>query len=147
MYHRNITERIIELQAKGFSAEETRQALQEQNSINIGIATIYRHRTGAIAQEITDELIRQQQRDILRQQQTNPELALKYRNELLKLLIPVKAEILSKNLNVSQSEVKHVIEFVDPTPTSTETPNQISNALQTSLIPLVNGKISDSELR
>jgi len=92
MYPRNITERILELQAKGFTAEETRLAIKEQNDKEIGLATIYRHRTGTASKEIADETLKQQQRSILKQEQANPQLAMKYRNELLKLLIPQRIE-------------------------------------------------------
>jgi len=88
MYPKQITERILELQAKGFSAEETRQAIKEQNGVGIALDTIYRHRKGAVSHEIAEETFKQQQRSILKQDQANPELAMRYRNELLKLLIP-----------------------------------------------------------
>lgn len=105
MYGKTITQYIIECQAKGLTGEETQQALKDQKGITVHLNTIYAHRKSSVGQEITDELIRQQQRDILRQQQSNPELSLKYRNELLKILVPFKAEIESRNLNITKTEV------------------------------------------
>jgi hypothetical protein len=114
MYARSITQRIVELQAHGFSATETQKALNEQYSINIGINTVYRHRKSDVGQEIIEELIRQQERDILKSDSDDRELAMRYRNELLKILIPSRMEILSKSLNLTQTTVKHVVELVDP---------------------------------
>ena len=98
MYPRQVTELIIYYQALGFSAEETRKVLKEQNGININLNTIYKHRRSPIGQEMINELIRQQQRDILKVDAENKPLAMKYRNELLKLLLQKPTEI-----NVSAS--------------------------------------------
>ncbi|TFH21656.1 hypothetical protein E4G67_05400 [Candidatus Bathyarchaeota archaeon] len=93
MYPRNITEKILELQAKGYSAELTKEYLEDHGTPNIHLNTIYNHRRGTVSQEITDELVRQQQLDItLANQKGKRELAMKYRNELLKLLIPQRIE-------------------------------------------------------
>jgi hypothetical protein len=92
MYPKLVTEKIIELQAKGFSAEETRSYFKQEQDLNIGINTIYRHRKSVVGQEIADEMVRAQQRSIRRQEEKNPGLAMKYRNELLKLLIPQRIE-------------------------------------------------------
>jgi len=95
-YPKNITEEIVHYQALGFSAEETREALIDKNTVTISLNTIYKHRKSAVAQEIIDELIRQQERRILKQEHDNPELSLKYSNELLKILIPTRVETYSK---------------------------------------------------
>ena len=92
MYPKLITEKIIELQAKGFSAEETRSYFEQEQGLKIGINTVYRHRKSVVGQEIADEMVRAQQRSIRRQEEKNPGLAMKYRNELLKLLIPQRIE-------------------------------------------------------
>lgn len=109
MYPRTVTERIIELQAKGFSAEETRQAILEQNDVKICVDTIYKHRKGAVSREIADETLKQQQRSILKQDNANPELAMKFRNELLKLLIPQRIVLdqkteITENVNINATE-------------------------------------------
>jgi hypothetical protein len=93
MYPRNITEKILELQAKGYSGELTKEYLSDHGTPGIHLNTIYNHRKGTVSKEITDELVRQQQLDItLANQKGKRELALKYRNELLKLLIPQRIE-------------------------------------------------------
>ena len=86
MYSKIITQRIIELQAKGFSAEETKKILLEKDGLDISVDTIYRHRKSPVGQELIAELIRQQERSIVRADSTDPPLAMKYRNELLKIL-------------------------------------------------------------
>jgi hypothetical protein len=59
----------------------------------IHLNTIYNHRKGTVSKEITDALVRQQQQDItLANQKGKRDLAMKYRNELLKLLIPQRIE-------------------------------------------------------
>jgi hypothetical protein len=93
MYPRNITEKILELQAKGYSAELTKEYLADHSTPGIHLNTIYNHRKGTVSKEITDELVRQQQQGItLANQKGKRELSLKYRNELLKLLIPQRIE-------------------------------------------------------
>lgn len=142
MYPKQVTELIVYYQALGFSAEETRTALKDKNSITINLNTIYKHRKSTVGQEITDELIRQQERDILKVESENKALALKYRNELLKLLIPFKTEILSKSLSINQTEVKHVIELVDPdNPTETYPPDEVQAAQRAGIIPPVKSPI------
>ena len=96
MYPRTVTQRIIELQALGFSAEETRNRLRERDGITINIDTIYKHRRSSVGREIIDELIRMQLRSIAHAAGKGaPAQALKYRNEMLKILIPVRIESLS----------------------------------------------------
>jgi hypothetical protein len=68
-----------------------------------------------------DELLRQQLRDIL--QATDKELQLKYRNELLKILVPLRIEAVTKSLTLTQTTVKHVVELVDPDNLNTQ--NQV----------------------
>lgn len=104
-YPKTITEAIIHYQAIGFSAHETQKALKEENGLDISLNAIYRHRKSIVAQEIIDEDIRNQKRRILKAEASNPELALKYANELLKIEIPARMEIISKNLTVNKTEV------------------------------------------
>lgn len=95
-YPKQVTEDIIHYQAIGFSASETVEIFKKERSVTIAINTVYRHRKSAVAQEIIDELIRQQERRILKQEHDNPALSLKYSNELLKILIPTRVETYSK---------------------------------------------------
>lgn len=92
MYARTITQRIIELQAKGFTLNETKDYLDKEYGINIHINTIWNHRKSPAGQEIIDELIRQQERAILKADVEDRALAMKYRNELLKILLPQRIE-------------------------------------------------------
>lgn len=109
MYTKQVTNRIVELWAMGFSAEETRTALQEQYNIKPCLDTIYQHRHSLTAQHLIDELLRQQERAILKVGTDQPELALKYRNELLKILLPQRIEAISKQV------IEHIEEKRDVT--------------------------------
>lgn len=110
MYSKEVTGWIDECWAKGFTAEQTVEAIHKKHDIKLGIATVYRRRHSRTTHELVEELMRQQQFDITIS--TNEELKLKYRNELLKIFIPQMAIV--KNINETESTVKHVIEFVDP---------------------------------
>lgn len=109
MYPRHITQRIIELQAKGFGAYETKEYLDKEYGINIHPNTIYNHRKSPVGQEIIDELIRQQERAILRADAEDRKLAMHYRNELLKILLPQRIEAISKQV------IQHIEEKRDVT--------------------------------
>ena len=109
-----MTEKIIEYWGLGFSAHETKDALLTEQQINIGLNTIYKHRHSLTGQNLIDQLINKQLRDILSQRKDNPELSMRYRNELLKILVPVQIETINKNLTISQTTVKHVVELIDP---------------------------------
>lgn len=85
--------RIVEMWGLGFTAEETRRALREQYRTHVGLATVYRKRHSITAQEIIDELMRKQMRDIARDD--NSDLRMKYRDKLLEKLIPQRVESLS----------------------------------------------------
>lgn len=92
----------------GFSAEETRSTLKEQNGISITLNTVYRHRKSAVGQEIVEELIRRQERSILKADTDDPALAMKYRNELLKILVPQRIEAYTKvdqNVNTTVTNI------------------------------------------
>lgn len=137
MYSREITKLILDLEAKGYTAELTQKWLTEHSYPTVHLNTIYNHRKGPTAQEIIDEMITQQQQDItIADQQGNRKLAMHYRNELLKVLVPIKTEILSKSLSVNQTEVKHVIELVDPdNPAQTYPQDEVQAARRANIIP------------
>ena len=83
LYSKLIIEQFIRLQAHGFSAEETRDYIQEHYEKKPCLDTIYRHRKSPIGKEMLEELIRQQERSILKQDTANPPLAMKYRSDLI----------------------------------------------------------------
>ena len=102
MFSRAVTQRIIELQAIGLSAEETRKRLRERDDITLSLNTVYNHRRSSVGREIIDELIRMQLRSIAHAAAGKGSAqAMKYRNELLKILIPVRIE----NLSVHKEEI------------------------------------------
>jgi len=120
-YSKETTSLILADWAKGATAEETCKHVEEVNGRPIGIATVYRHRHSLTTQDLIDELLRQQERDITK---AEAKTALHYRNELLKILLPVKILQLNKNINENREiqEVRHVIELVDP---DNPAPNQV----------------------
>jgi len=104
-YSREVTNKIVECWGLGFTAEETVKALEEWKGIHVGLATVYRHRHSLTAQNIIDELMRKQFRDIAKEE--NPELRMKFRNELLKILVPQRIEAMSysrQDVNVRKVE-------------------------------------------
>jgi polyphosphate kinase len=134
MYSKEVTTIILADFARGATAEETRQHLKDTLSISPALNTIYTHRHSITTEQLVDELQRQQERDITKEQ--NSEVRMKYRNELLKILVPLRAEILTKNLSINQSEVKHVIELVDPdNPAQTYPQVEVQAARRANIIP------------
>ena len=111
MYRKEITRLIIECWGKGLSAEETREFIHRKEDILIGLATVYRHRHSITGQQMVDEIFREQRRDIALEQ--NGETRMKYRNELLKILVPQRIESYSKI--ESESTEKIVVENVSET--------------------------------
>ena len=83
LYQKSITEEIIRLQANGFSAEETRAYLKKEKDIEPALNTIYKHRRSPIGVEMLNELIRHQERSILKADSSDPSLAMKYRADLI----------------------------------------------------------------
>lgn len=100
-FSKQITEKIVEHWGLGFTAEESHKALLD-NGIKISLHTVYNHRRSLTAQQLIDELIRRQERAILKADAEHPELAMKYRNELLKVLVPqrIEADIQSTNREI-----------------------------------------------
>jgi Fe2+ or Zn2+ uptake regulation protein len=98
MYPKEITNLIVELWGLVFTAEETVKAIQERKGKHLGIATVYRKRNSLTAQNLIDELLRRQERAILKADTENPELGMKYRNELLKILLPQRIEAISRQI-------------------------------------------------
>ena len=105
-YSREITNKIVECWGLGFTAEETVTAIAEWKGIRIGLATVYRHRHSLTAQQIIEELMRKQMRDIAKED--NSDLRMKYRDKLLEKLIPQTV------LQYSRSVER--VEHVDLTP-------------------------------
>ena len=107
MYSKTVIEKIIDYQARGLSAEETRQALSERDKVKIHINTIYRLRKSPVGLEILHELIRQQERDISRADSEDRSEAMKYRNELIKtyatLLVP-QQPLIQNNVSVEHEK-------------------------------------------
>jgi len=113
-YSKEVTALILSDWAKGVTAVETQTHLRDVLGKTVSTPTIYRHRHSLTTQDLIDELLRQQERDIITVD--SKKLAMHYRNELLKILLPVRIEQLSMNINKNTSEttVKHVVELVDP---------------------------------
>lgn len=103
MYPKTVTQEIVKAWAKGASAEETVTYLQTEIGVHVCLNTIYKKRKSLEAQEMIDELLRQQLREIV--SADDKELKLKYRNELLKIFMPIRQEILSKNITVNKTEL------------------------------------------
>ncbi len=107
MYSKIIIQKIIDYQARGLSAEETKQALSERDHVKIHINTIYTLRKSPVGKEILEELIRQQERDISRADSEDRSEAMKYRNELIKIyaqiLLP-QQPIVQNNISVKQEK-------------------------------------------
>lgn len=101
MYSKEVTTIILADFARGATAEETRQHLKDTLSIEPSLNTIYSHRHSITTEQLVDELQRQQERDITKEQ--NSEVRMKYRNELLKILVPLRAEITSKSETVNKN--------------------------------------------
>jgi len=104
MFPKTVTDKIVEYWAKGLSASETVKAFREDN-VSISLNTVYAHRHSLTAQHLINELLRQQRRDITKAESSNPELAMKYRNELLKILMPQQIEQRVENGNNWQVEI------------------------------------------
>ena len=90
MFRKEVTQRIVELWGLGYTAEETVRELREKYKLRISLHTVYNKRNSLTAQQMITELQREQMKDIATT--SSPGLRLKYRNELLKILLPKKLE-------------------------------------------------------
>mgnify|MGYP007071603287 CR=1 FL=1 len=134
VYSKEVTAVILSDMARGASAEETQKHLADLYGKAPHTNTIYTHRHSITAEQIVDELIRQQQRDITKED--NSDRRMYYRDKLLDKLMQLKIEIVSKNLNINKTEVKHVIELVDPdNPAQTYPPDEVQAARRANIIP------------
>jgi hypothetical protein len=88
-FSKTVIQRIVSLWGRGASAEETVKALQAVG-VKISLQAVYNIRHGLTAQQMIDELQREQQRDI--DQCESPALKMRYRDLLLAKLIPQKVE-------------------------------------------------------
>lgn len=89
-YSKEVTALIITDHAKGATAEETRKHVEEVYGYAPTLNTIYAHRHSVTTEQIVDELLRQQERDITKAE--SPALRMKYRDLLLAKLMPLKVE-------------------------------------------------------
>ena len=83
MYPKHITHEIIRLQANGFTIRETQAYLKEHYQINPHRNTVHSHRHSPIGIEMLNELIRHQERSILKADSTDPQSAMRYRADLI----------------------------------------------------------------
>ena len=137
-YNKQVTNRIVELWALGFTAEESVKTLRDDHP-SISLATIYRHRHNLTAQHLIDELLRRQDRAIFKADTDDPELGMKYRNELLKILLPQKILSYAKS-DVNLTEIQKIIHLHmwRPGDESADNPNSsipISTIRETSKLP------------
>ena len=88
-FSKTVIQRIVNLWGIGASAEETVKALQDED-VKISLHAVYNIRRGLTAQQMIDELQREQQRDIAKCDDSA--LKMKYRDLLLAKLIPQKVE-------------------------------------------------------
>ena len=145
-YSKEIYALILADYAKGADVEETRRHLEQIMGKPIGVATIYRHRCDVTVEQVVDELQRQQERDITKEE--NSDVRMYYRDKLLDKLMPLKQIIISKQISEIQTEVHHVIEFVDPdNPAPTYPPSEVQTARRAGVIPQLTSKIQDTSLR
>ena len=82
------------------------KAFEEKHNIKISLHTVYNKRNSLTAKEMISELQREQLKEIATVK--NPGLRLKYRNELLKILLPIKME---QNMRIDGNS--GVIEILD----------------------------------
>src|SRR3972149_9549354 len=110
MYPKIVTEKIIEYQALGFSGEETREALQGKIGIHPCLNTIYAHRHSPIGIEMLHELIRHQERDILKADVDAKGLAMKYRQKMIEFIGDrVCPPVLREEIRSEHTETQRVL--------------------------------------
>jgi len=105
-YSREVTHKIVECWGLGLTAEETVKAIQEWKDITIALGTVYNHRHSITAQNIIDELIRKQLRDIAKE--SDSDLRMKYRDKLLEKYIPKRVEADLKSEHTETQKLIHL---------------------------------------
>ena len=105
-YSREVTHKIVECWGLGLTAEETVKAIQEWKDITIALGTVYNHRHSITAQNIIDELIRKQLRDIAKEDDSD--LRMKYRDKLLEKYIPKRVEADLKSEHTETQKLIHL---------------------------------------
>ena len=105
-YSREVTHKIVECWGLGLTAEETVKAIQEWKGITIALGTVYNHRHSITAQNIIDELIRKQLRDIAKEDDSD--LRMKYRDKLLEKYIPKRVEADLKSEHTETQKLIHL---------------------------------------
>jgi hypothetical protein len=88
-FSKEIIQRIVHLWGIGATAEETVKALKGEG-VKISLHCVYNLRRSLTAQQIIDELMREQRRDIARSE--DPATRMKYRDLLLAKMVPQKIE-------------------------------------------------------
>lgn len=101
---KTVTKRIVELWGIGASAEETQKALADED-IKLCTNTIYAKRKSITAQEMIEELIRKQLRDIA-QCGDDYRTRLEYRDRMLDKYMPKKTE--NKNEQIGEIKLKWI---------------------------------------
>ena len=105
------TQLIVQCWCNGLTAEETVDYLKEKHKISVALQTVYNHRKSLTAQDMIDELLRQQNRDIALADRA---LKLKYRDRVLAKLMPQKLAVDSivnqTNTNIDET-VNSIIAF------------------------------------
>jgi len=111
-FNKTVIQKIVYLWGLGLTAEETQKILIENNKIKISLHTIYNKRNSITAQQMIDELLRVQQRDIAAAD--SKALRMKYRNELLKILLPQRIEQKTNvNMHITglDQDINKIIQF------------------------------------
>jgi hypothetical protein len=106
------TQLIVQCWCNGLTAEETVDYLKEKHKISVALQTVYNHRKSLTAQDMVDELLRQQNRDIALADRA---LKLKYRDRVLAKLMPLKLAVDSivnqTNTNIDETD-NSIIAFI-----------------------------------
>jgi len=103
---------IVECWGLGLTAEETREYIHRTKKVMMGLATVYRHRHSLTAQQIIDELIRKQMRDIAKEDSSD--IRMKYRDKLLEKFIPQRIEAYQKSVHEEKREVTINVDGFSP---------------------------------
>ena len=109
-FSKEVTQHIVHMWGLGLTAEETLKGLKEQYEIIMSLHTVYNKRNSITAQQMIDEIQREQQRDIAKEQ--NSEVRMRYRDKLLDKLLPHKIQT-DQNVNVTGMDegIQQLIKF------------------------------------